>query len=566
VQGPRRFAPTAWLTAAALVLLPVMAVLQYRWLSQIGGESAARLRGVATNAGLALSRDLAFEVSRAWRARVDRDQSAPTAALVTDALVLDRSEGMGRTIRVRRWNLDTGACDASGWPPGFDGLQALARSRFEHDEGHSLAEAFRRADTALGVAPVDVTDSGPRSLVPPCAGFKEGTVLFRVDMDRLRRTLLPELVRRHLEGLQREDFRFAVVDRASGSTVYAADPADAGLVAAHPDVVVPLGITPNERGDHPPGGGLAFRGHDPRESRVAPPGRGGRPIRVDAGWVLLARHRAGSLEAAVNRLRAGNLAVSLGILALLGVAVATIGANARRAERLARQQVEFVAAVSHEMRTPVSAIDLAARNLDDGLVRDPAKVQRYGHVIRTEAGRLAETVERVLQLAALDSGRIAISLAPVDARAVAGEVVASARAAHPEAEIVLDADGDAGWIRGDAPLVRSCIQNLVGNALKYGGAPGWVRVLVGPHPRGGVAISVEDRGPGIDAADLRHVFEPFYRGRLATARRIPGNGLGLHIVKRCAERMGGQVDLRSAAGAGTTVTLHFAATEPGARA
>jgi len=273
----------------------------------------------------------------------------------------------------------------------------------------------------------------------------------------------------------------------------------------------------------------------------------------------VAQHRAGSLSAAVAHLRTRNLAVSFGILLLMAVAVGMIVLNARKAERLGRQQIEFVAGVSHEMRTPVAAIDLAAGNLADGLITDPARVQRYGGVIRAEARRMAETVERVMQFAALDAGRGVAAVVDVDLRAAVEEVITRARSDNPGAVIEFEGGDETGMVRGDPALLRSCVENLVGNALKYGGAPAAVRIRLAS--RGGAKpearLTVEDQGPGIDPADLPHIFDPFYRGRLATERRIPGNGLGLHIVKRGVEALGGRVSVRTARGSGTAVTLHL---------
>ena len=117
-------------------------------------------------------------------------------------------------------------------------------------------------------------------------------------------------------------------------------------------------------------------------------GRGGRMITgssqfnsLDSRWVLMAKHRSGSLEAAVAQVRTRNLFVSSGILMLLTVVIGLIAVSARRAQELARQQLEFVAAVSHELRTPVSVIGAAAGNLADGVVGDPQRVRKYGETI-----------------------------------------------------------------------------------------------------------------------------------------------------------------------------------------
>lgn len=539
------------------MLLPLLALLQYHWLSQIGEESGSRMRAVATSAAEALWADLAFEVGRSWRERVDgsdgRSEPRDMPPLVLDALVVDGMGGESRG-RVRRWDLDAGTCEPAGWPAGYGPIP---------DEGHHLVELLGRRSASLGIVPIDLPPAGRGNpaVRPACQVAGGGVVVFRLDTGVLRGSLVPEVARRHVAALENDSFHVAIVSGSNGQEViYATPGADAGAVAARPDVVMPLTLARNDRpgrGVRGPGG----RGGPPVASAEGRERVRGRLWRGEAGdgWLFVARHRAGSLESAVARLRARNFAVSLGVLSLLGVAVAMIAANARRAERLARQQVEFVAAVSHEMRTPVTGIELAARNLEDGLVADPARVRRYGGAIRAEARRLADTVERVLQFAALEAGRGAGPAVDVDVRTVVEDVVERARAEHRQATIELHVEAGAHIIRADAAALRSAIQNLVANALKYGGVPEWARVQVGRT--GGVppelCVTVEDRGPGIDQRDVPHVFEPFYRGRLATERRAPGNGLGLHIVKRSVEAIGGRVSLRTGHGEGTAVTLHL---------
>jgi signal transduction histidine kinase len=555
VIRPRRASLAVVVTAAVLVLLPLLAALQYHWLSQIGEETGSRMRAVAASAAEAMSADLAFEVGRAWRQRAEAGDTASERAdlrpLVLDALVVDRI-GDGRP-RVRRWNLDSRSCEPAEWPATYGEVQG---------DPHRLVELLERRSTSLGIVPIDLAaDRGrPSRVRPPCDVSEDGVVAFRLDAQVLRGLLVPEVARRHLVALQSDDFHVAIVSGPQAAEViYASPGADARAVAAQPDVVLPLMLAEPDRERH---GG---RGRGGREGPLVAAAEGrahtyGRGPRGETGaWLFVAQHRAGSLESAVTRLRARNLAVSLGILSLLGVAVAIIAVSARRAERLGRQQVEFVAAVSHEMRTPVTGIELAARNLEDGLVADPARVQRYGGVIRAEARRLAETVERVLQFAALEAGRGVGPAVEVDVRSVVEDLVARARTEHREATIEFDVDADTYRVRGDAAAIRSAVQNLLANAFKYGGTPAWARVRVerrvGPRPE--VCVMVEDRGPGIDPRDLPHVFEPFYRGSLATERRVPGNGLGLHIVKRSMEAIGGRVTLESDRASGTAITLHL---------
>lgn len=117
VKGRFRITPTTWLTAAVLVLLPLLAVMQYRWLSQIGADAGTRMRAVAANAAAALSRDLQFEVGRACRERsggggaIASDAAGSRPPLVVDALVVDRGKPAIGELRLRRWDFDAGTCE-----------------------------------------------------------------------------------------------------------------------------------------------------------------------------------------------------------------------------------------------------------------------------------------------------------------------------------------------------------------------------------------------------------------------------------------------------------------------
>jgi signal transduction histidine kinase len=282
----------------------------------------------------------------------------------------------------------------------------------------------------------------------------------------------------------------------------------------------------------------------------------------------VAKHRAGSLEAAVGAVRARNLMLSSGILLLLTAAIGFIVVSSRRAQTLARQQMEFVAAVSHELRTPVSVINTAAGNLADGVVADPARVRKYGETIQAEARRLGETVERVLQLAGIAAGRAAAARVLIDPSELVQQSLAACRTQIEATRTEVDLQVEPGLppVEGDAVALRSALQNLVANAVKYGGRERWMRVSVtgagrraaaqaGPSGAAQVAFAVEDHGLGISAEDRKHIFEPFYRGREAAARQIQGSGLGLNLVHRIAEAHGGRVTVVSEPGKGSVFTL-----------
>jgi signal transduction histidine kinase len=245
--------------------------------------------------------------------------------------------------------------------------------------------------------------------------------------------------------------------------------------------------------------------------------------------------------------------------------VGLIVVSTRRAQNLARQQMEFVAAVSHELRTPVSVIGAAAGNLADGVVDDPQRVRKYGETIQGEARRLAETVERVLQLAGIAAGRAAAAQTPVSPIDLVHESLAACGTEIDNAGFNVDvaiAD-NLPTVVGDVAALKSALQNLISNAVKYGGNARWVRVSArrdrGSGSRDQVLFAVEDRGMGIGAEDRKHIFEPFYRGRDAVSQQIQGSGLGLNLVMRIAEAHGGRVSVTSEPGKGSTFTLSLPA-------
>jgi signal transduction histidine kinase len=232
-------------------------------------------------------------------------------------------------------------------------------------------------------------------------------------------------------------------------------------------------------------------------------------------------------------------------------------AAAQRQRRLARQQMEFVASVSHELRTPLAVICSAGENLADGVVADAAQVKTYGSLIEAEGRRLGDMVERVLRFAGINSGhqtqvRAEVDLAQVVAAAVHG---VEGEARERGVGVALQPNATLPATVGDAEALRSAVQNVIGNAVKYSEAGGSVEVMVDVVDGGTVRIRVADRGIGIDAADLADVFKPFFRGRRAVEAQVRGSGIGLSVVKYVVQSHGGDVRVESRAGEGTTVTI-----------
>jgi signal transduction histidine kinase len=398
--------------------------------------------------------------------------------------------------------------------------------------------------------------------------------LNRAALDRL----LGELAQRYFAGPEGFIYNVVVVSGApGGKVIYRSDPQLTAASLNPPDARAAL--VPATSGEN-----RAIEGAPPREPNAMRrrKGRGGDgkgggnrgpfaarsrgalilPSAAEEPWQLLARHKGGSLESVVAADRRRNLLLSFGVLLLLAVSMALIIISTQRARRLARLQMEFVAGVSHELRTPVAVICSAADNLAEGFVGAKDQVKEYGALIRNEGRRLAGMIEQILRFAAGESRAASYDLGPLAVSEAVARVLANI-SALPEAEgltVEREIEPDLPPVQADSAALNHCLENLILNALKYGGDERWVRVRARKTDSGSrVRIGVEDRGEGIDPADLPHIFEPFYRGKSALAAQIHGAGLGLSLARDIAEGMGGRLDATSERGRGSTFTLELPA-------
>jgi signal transduction histidine kinase len=391
-----------------------------------------------------------------------------------------------------------------------------------------------------------------------------GTLVILLDRQSLVAGLFPALAVRYFGAPEDSIYDVAIMDRRDrdrAELVYSSREPLTAASFAGAEVELPLlwGREEVQEGGRfrgpgrggpdgrPPGGEFDLSGM--MFDSLAPAGPGG-------DWVVAVNAAGGSLDAVVGRLRRRNLGISMGVLALLAAGMGVLLVSTRRAERLARLQMEFVAGVSHELRTPLAVIRSAGDNLAEGVVQAPSQVKEYGKLIRDEGRRLTGMVEQTLQFASTQAGRQPYKVESAGAEEFLRRAIDDLRPAVEEAGFLLEEQFEAGLpeVRIDVAAGSRILQSLVENALKYGGESKWVGIEAASR-NGAVDVTVRDRGVGIDAEDLPHIFDPFYRGKRATDAQIHGTGLGLALARSAAEGFGGRLRAESEPGQGSAFTL-----------
>ncbi len=228
--------------------------------------------------------------------------------------------------------------------------------------------------------------------------------------------------------------------------------------------------------------------------------------------------------------------------------------RALAAEReLGELKSRFVSMASHEFRTPLTAVLTSATLIEkypDGDQQD--KRQKHIARIRSSVNHLNDILEEFLSVGKLEEGKVEAHPAEVDLAALVAETVADVRSMLKIGQTIDTELVGHDYIWLDPSLLRKMLVNLLSNAIKYSG-PGSVVTVRGACNGGQLVLSIQDRGVGISPDDKEHLFERFFRAKNVT--NVPGTGLGLHIVARYVELLGGHVDLQSELNSGTTVTI-----------
>ncbi|MBE9403727.1 ATP-binding protein [Brachybacterium sp. p3-SID1565] len=250
--------------------------------------------------------------------------------------------------------------------------------------------------------------------------------------------------------------------------------------------------------------------------------------------------------------------------AVIDVRIGALGENGvllladdlTRAVRVEETRRDFVANVSHELKTPVGAITLLAETMEDA-AEDPDAVRRFAERMQTESRRLSHLVQEIIELSRVQGTSALPDAEPVEIDEIIEEAVALNHNFALGSRITVAVGGTTGLrVFGSASMLTTAVSNLISNAITYSDAD--TRIGVSVRRDGGmVELSVKDQGIGISKENLERVFERFFRVDRARSRDTGGSGLGLAIVKHIATDHGGEVTAWSMAGQGSTFTLRI---------
>jgi two-component system sensor histidine kinase SenX3 len=229
-------------------------------------------------------------------------------------------------------------------------------------------------------------------------------------------------------------------------------------------------------------------------------------------------------------------------------------------QRVNKIRRDFVANVSHELKTPATSLKLLAESLEETLDEDPVQARLFAGQLKKETERLAQLITDLLDLARLESQESTDYPTLVDVRSILMSVLARMRRVARKKDITLQWKrfGRAAryTVYGDETQLTSMFTNLVDNAVKYTPPGGRVEV-VGGSEDSEISVRISDTGIGIPEGNMPRIFERFYRVDKARSKATGGTGLGLSIVRHVAENHGGSVTVESTPGEGSTFTVYL---------
>src|SRR5205807_7245280 len=310
--------------------------------------------------------------------------------------------------------------------------------------------------------------------------FAVDWIVISLDRKFLREHVMPEMVNRYFNGPDGLAYQVALIGgNDTGHVIYSSDSQFGEQDASAVDATMQVFGPPREhhvpmemfaRGQGAIRNDLASHllNHAGGPGMMGPPGL--EPLRHSGSqknWLLIARNRKGPLETVVAGMRRRNLALSFGVLLLLAASMGMIIIASQRAQKLARLQMDFVAAISHELRTPLAVICSAADNIADGLVDGKDQLARYGNAIKNQGQQLNQLVEQILLFAATRQSRNLYNFRPLRVAEIVGAALHNTTGLIQAEQVIIEQQIEPGLpeVVGDLSAFSQCLQNLITNAV-----------------------------------------------------------------------------------------------------
>ena len=603
------------------ILLVVLGTLQYRWLGQVSDGELGQMRAYLNATANQIAREFDHQLTDAYNAfypellsggiqdgtsyanqYIRWTSGAQYPNLIKNIWLATANKDS--SFNLKRLIPDAYKFEACAWP---DELSHLRERLVKQGQDGRNTPAAQNTNRNMPERPGDmemrlVEESVPALLIPVSKSvmlreempFSSPTssdfIVLGLDLGYIKKQMLPEIIERTASSDRQANFRVEVVSskdpdnivlfsdlpkRASSGGKQSALTGQADATVDFFKLRSPWFSFPNPDLSNLNGegsrAGMPGEFIGPRRSNPLPrepyqagfgPARfGGGPAGGSEGlWRVLIQHKDGSIKAAVANARHHNLTIGFGILLLLFGSGVMIVISTRRYVDLAQQQIEFVAGVTHELRTPISVICLAGENLADKVIHNNPQVAHYGALIRDEGRRLAGAIEQVLQFAGAQSYWKKQEFQPIDIKSLIDRAISDCQTMIQEQgfRIEREIQPDLPDAIGNQAALERAIRNLLSNAMKFSGASRWIGLRVETcscKSGNAIKIIVQDKGFGIPPNEQSSIFEPFFRGKNANTNQVRGSGLGLSLVKKIVEAQGGRINVDSKVGRGSTFTI-----------
>lgn len=261
-------------------------------------------------------------------------------------------------------------------------------------------------------------------------------------------------------------------------------------------------------------------------------------------------------DLAVQDFKYRNIALSLIVLTLLLITFVLLVRISSNAEKLAAEKMQFVAAISHELRTPISVIKSSAENISSGIISEPTKLKIYGDLIKNESKKLWSTLETILNYAGVENSNHLTQKTNINFEELIDSIISNYQNNINSNKILIDKQIEKNIpnILLDLTSLQITFKNIIENAIKFSKVNGIIEISVKEYSNF-IIVNVKDNGIGISKIDQKSIFQPFFRSKNAIESRINGNGIGLSLVKKIVDKNSWFIKIDSQENLGTNVEI-----------